>query len=57
MAFVGIAKSSMEEDLLRVSAECSLRGLTNTVKWYVFNPYSSTDACVIKVIFIYKKYR
>lgn len=33
MAFVGINKSSMENDLLRVSAECSLRGLTNTMKW------------------------
>jgi len=28
-----VTKSSMESDLLAVSAECSLRGLVNTVKW------------------------
>lgn len=33
MAFAGITKSSMENDLLKVSAQCMLRGLTNTMKW------------------------
>lgn len=33
MAFVGATKASMEVELLAASAECSLRGLVNTVKW------------------------
>jgi len=33
MAFAGVTKSSMERELLTVSAECSLRGLVNTMKW------------------------